>query len=78
MLTVEKVKSIDENDNFGFIIFESSNGKYYGLILAMTMSVMQHLKLLRIKVISLWLDGRFLESVQYGWTQHKNGTWGMN
>ncbi len=29
-MTVKKEKSFQENDNFGFIIFESSNGKYYG------------------------------------------------
>ncbi len=32
-LSVNKVKSYYENDNFGFLIFESVNGKCYGFIL---------------------------------------------
>ncbi len=30
MLTVEKVKLYYDNDNFAFIVFESSNERFYG------------------------------------------------
>jgi hypothetical protein len=44
MLTIEKLISYYDDDNFAFIVFESSNEFLMDLILATKMSMMHHLK----------------------------------